>query len=671
MILVATVVIGIGTVAIMRLPPVYYAEAVIEVLPNYIGNLKQDRELQVTRSSDFVNTQVHAITSYDVVFDAVLNLGSVEETAGEPAQSDQLRAEALMNTIDATQVPRTYRIHVSIKGAKPEGLADKVNAVVNAYQDKMIKNKFIGKDIRISNLTKRKMELQTEIRSLISRKNLLIEELSPVPFRDDLENPYEEIMINAMEASSAAERNRLNAENNLAAIKFKIENFSRDQIPRISQDVLERDPYFRSFSLKLNDHLGVLRSQLKGLPVGHPGRPAITKRIHDFEEQMESELVAVRQRIRDELYTERKAQLEDEATALTAAVKEAEFLEARLSDEAQEHKKQLAHFSSLYNESVNLRDRILRIRSQLSAIDDRLDFFELEENAPGFVNVVSLARDSDTPLEGKKPKLMIVLLVAAFGLSSVIAIAIDYFSPWIKSPFDVEDVLGYPPLGWILECNNEKSVAFAKDQKRRLALAIKRQHATSGRKTFALTSVKSGGGTTELTFELARELENIGVRALAVEANPFSPDDEYFDDENNPGLISALAKTASLADTIVPKTDALPARIPIGDTNDTHHLSVDSEILSLFNDSGFDVILFDTPPILLSADAELMSHLADGTLLIVEAEGVTQGEVRRAVKIINQISPPLFAVILNRVRVYPGIGYFGKLIKEYEAGLNS
>ena len=117
--------------------------AVLEVLPNYIGNLRQDRELELNRSRAFLVTQVHSIKNYDVLLDASARLNDQKEPE-VPLTVDQQEewAERLRRLIEVEQIPQTYRIAVSARNDKPDDLAEMVNAVVNAYQQKMIKNKF-------------------------------------------------------------------------------------------------------------------------------------------------------------------------------------------------------------------------------------------------------------------------------------------------------------------------------------------------------------------------------------------------------------------------------------------------------------------------------------------------------------------------------------------------
>ena len=54
--------------------------------------------------------------------------------------------------------------------------------------------------------------------------------------------------------------------------------------------------------------------------------------------------------------------------------------------------------------------------------------------------------------------------------------------------------------------------------------------------------------------------------------------------------------------------------------------------------------------------AELLIGVAGAALLVVSAERVTKGEVRRAARALERLSPPVVGVVLNRVRVYDGGG---------------
>ena len=118
---------------------------------------------------------------------------------------------------------------------------------------------------------------------------------------------------------------------------------------------------------------------------------------------------------------------------------------------------------------------------------------------------------------------------------------------------------------------------------------------------------------------------------------------------------------------VKPATEYLPNRLPVGETTEPY-LVTHGKLRSLLKhfSTEYDLILLDTPPILLSADAELLGEVAGGILLIVEAEQVSPGELRRAAQLLERLNPPVVGSILNRVKIYRGGGYFSQLVKEYE-----
>ncbi len=60
------------------------------------------------------------------------------------------------------------------------------------------------------------------------------------------------------------------------------------------------------------------------------------------------------------------------------------------------------------------------------------------------------------------------------------------------------------------------------------------------------------------------------------------------------------------------------------------------------------VVLFDTPPILESADALAFSKLVDGILFVVEAEHTRRDQVKRAFELLQ--GRPILGTVLNKAR---------------------
>ena len=180
---------------------------------------------------------------------------------------------------------------------------------------------------------------------------------------------------------------------------------------------------------------------------------------------------------------------------------------------------------------------------------------------------------------------------------------------------------------------------------------------------------KPGAGTSTLVCDLAQELSWMGVPALAVEANAFKPDACYGGGPHYYGLVAALAGQVKIEDTILPADPPFPDRIPIGETNGWRHIAMMPHVLSALRTLfyRYDIILLDAPPLELSSDAELLVSLADATVVVAEARGITKSEFKRVMSILERLTPPVVGAVLNRVKVVMGV-HAMDIIQEYRSG---
>lgn len=64
----------------------------------------------------------------------------------------------------------------------------------------------------------------------------------------------------------------------------------------------------------------------------------------------------------------------------------------------------------------------------------------------------------------------------------------------------------------------------------------------------------------------------------------------------------------------------------------------------------FDIIIMDTPPIMIAADASIISRYADGTLLVVRNNYVKRSIAQRAKIMIERNGGHIIGVVLNRIK---------------------
>jgi hypothetical protein len=79
-------------------------------------------------------------------------------------------------------------------------------------------------------------------------------------------------------------------------------------------------------------------------------------------------------------------------------------------------------------------------------------------------------------------------------------------------------------------------------------------------------------------------------------------------------------------------------------------------------------VLIDAPPLLTSSDSELIVRATGAAITVIEADGITKGELARATKLLEKLDPPSLGAVVNRIQPFQGGGYVQSLIAEHLSG---
>ncbi len=652
---------AIGVPMAMLLGKVTYTTmAVILVSPQFIPNLDSEKGMDLDRTTYklYIERQKRIITRQDVLKE-VLQRPEIRAAWLRLDETEELGLPRLASALTVGNSRGSPFISVAILNDRGEGLKEVLNTVVEVYLRKSQEENLYGSDERIAVLQQRRDELLELISQRQKIKNQIAEELGVTTFNEGNLNPYDNILIESTQAQIQSRRQRVEAETRFRSLT---EGKSGETLLDTQvREMVAADSVLQNFKTRLIEQKTTLLTQLIGLTPQHPTRQRAEQEIAKIDRDIGQATASLSEEIRNRLLEQARAE-----------VYKAQQLEDALSLELKTQREQANHYSTLYNRALTFSREIERAYQQLDKIDQRVDFLTIEASAPGFVRLDTPA--GEPMMSGGRKKILLIFIVMGLGLGIMVPFLVDLLDRRIRTPAEIHKLLGFAPMAWVLERDNPDTEQLALDYLRRLALALAREWQTNRTHYFVLTAVKPAGGTTTLTLELARTLNELGIRTLAMELNAFKPDLRY---QSTPpgrsGVATLLSPTApkNLAPEtlIVPATAQLPARLPIGETPSRHLASYGklSPLLQQLS-TKYDLILIDTPPVLLSADAELLAEIAGGVLLVVEAGHITPAELKRAAQSVERLNPPVVGVILNRLKVYPKDGYFAEQLKEYSTG---
>lgn len=179
------------------------------------------------------------------------------------------------------------------------------------------------------------------------------------------------------------------------------------------------------------------------------------------------------------------------------------------------------------------------------------------------------------------------------------------------------------------------TASFHADVYRNVAGTLANAARTGSYRAIVFSGVNEGSGTTTAVFETARQLESsFGLRVLAVDLNSRSPSlSKAFGLDQREGVTSVGTGTAVPRERVCQAAGKL-AIMPAGNHVPTAISSALSEAIRLILqdlEKDYDMILFDAPPVLESAETIAACGIVSRLVLIVEA-GRTRYEMLTRVK---------------------------------------
>lgn len=633
----------------------YAAEAVFQVSPNYMKNLSADKEVEFQSNSqyrEFVNHLSNTVTRYDVLQRALQKLREAGVAVQPTGLSERKFIEKLQKIVYVRAIPDTYMVRIGMEGGSKETLDDIVNAVTASFLETTKAEQIFGSGDRLDVLEGNTVKLRAEISQLESQRVPLAELLGLTTFGENTVNPYDSMLAQAREKQTNASIERAQAQATLQA--FLAQRETPVAVGRSLMEMRLQDNGLQSLRNEVVKRSEELGRTTAGLEDRHPAKkPAL------------AEYEAINLRLQSREAEFEKAAFDNVKSRLTASVRQTSQVESEIQQTLKKIEGQAASYARNFQQAMRITGDIRKREQELKEVRDRLNYLQTERSAIGFARLVTPALAPQTPRGVGKTKLLLGVLALACVLALLAPVALDLLDRRIYTVNEAEKLMGIAAAGWQVEVRDLPTRMFAGEQTRRFASTLIRNKSRCAQQVFAFSSIKSAGGATTVVLDTAAMLQQLGLRVLVLDANSFASGAAF--SALAPGLSSYLAGSAELAQirqTITHQGATLQA-VGFGTEPQPGIQRLDRLKLAIEKWSAdYDFILIDLPPVLLSADAELLIDALGAVILVLEAQSITPGEVMRTKRLLEKLDPQAVGMFVNRVPMFQGGGYLYELIAE-------
>lgn len=365
-----------------------------------------------------------------------------------------------------------------------------------------------------------------------------------------------------------------------------------------------------------------------------------------------------------------------------------EFLNKQLDDMQTEIETTREQLNEKQQALANMTSavQIADTQAEINALQNKLTILQTNYAAlyanteGGAINTISIIEkaslpDPRRPIGPNKPLVIALAALAGLLLSSGAAHLIEFLDRSIRTPEDVERILGVPVIGYIgqLPAGKEGYEYVATHPRTPLAEAFRAlrtnlEFAGVDRplKTILITSAEMGEGKTIVSTNLALSLSQSEKKVLLIDVDLRRPNiHETLEIPNQPGLTDVFRERLNIFDIIRTWKDRHVAIITAGSIppNPTELLGskrMDQTLDSLRD--VLDIIILDGPPFMVS-DAAVLAAKVDGVVLVIQPGQTREDMVRAMKEQLSRAGARVVGVILNRIgraslEAYGGYRYY-------------
>lgn len=597
----------------------------------------------------FITTQFEIIQRKEILYPVIEALGLEQKwkklygIVGKEQTVFRLR-----RMIDIREIRNTELIQISVLDQDKNEASEIANRIAEEYQRRRIGE-------QQGTVNRSLIQLKDEVAKQSRRVDELRAEAQKIRIENDIQDLNPDSVVDPMQAANevllSVEQQVSTERLRVSSLRTKYEQISKltdDQIMRSISTLDVQDPtilqMLPQYQEVASEEARLLNS---GLGSNHPTVKSIRAKKDVMSKQLASQIASLR------------ASMEANIRIGEESIKE---LEQRLleSKAAQQTSKTRA---SGYYEAKN---NYIQAKKILEAAEMRLSTETMQRTMPQDPAVIwERAEPADFPSRPRVLLNMILGIVVGLGFGVGLAFFIEYLDTSVKTLEEVESLLKVPVLA-VIPKNISLLIRGRDDNPDSEAYRIMRTNIEFNRKSPSASSITivSGGpgeGKSTTLNNLAYTFAKGGYTTLLVDADLRRPSQHrIFGVENTLGLSDYLTKDIQLEDVVQETKFNNLYFLPSGLLpSDAVGILNSQRMLDMIQDAKnrFDVVFFDSPPILGVSDASVLSSEVDLTIMVVQHRRFPKSMIQRVKMAIDNVGGKTLGVVLNNVDVRHGQSY--------------
>jgi succinoglycan biosynthesis transport protein ExoP len=678
------VMLGVGLWAGLRWQqPGYTSVARIEVTPpptaalgpvsdgfnvdNNINRVMQNEMLRV-RSDNVLREAINRELVRDTSFYKQFVVADAQ--GGTPAVDINEAIHTLQEKVLSANVLRGSSVfQVSATTANPTDANRILTAVTQAYVQ-VVRSENTSREAQLARLLREEqVRLQTEVRDMT-------EELARFTREQDLPGMSERrntitIRFQALAQQQVAlQMALLQAEEAYASLRAKQE---ANQLEPTPEEIFQVENHAEVTQMTFRRNS--LREQREaGIALLGPTH----KQVQGFDARIEA-VENERQRIIDRKLREMQAYKIEQADGRVMAIRSQL---AALEGDLAQASSQMADLDLIKQEHQNRRKALDDTSARIARIAKQLDDMRVMQLRPDAVSVRIVEDPTMSRLTFPRASSVIPTVAVLFvGLVTGLVFFKEMMDQRIKSPADfagmpqldvlgvlpdiMEDPSGHRQIEGVVQAHPAGLMA---ENFRQARTVILKKMDRDGQKTLAFTGAQAGCGVSSFTQNMAASMSLNGRRVVIVDANFRRPSQHRLAGiSNSTGLLEVIEGRASLDNVVVPIEGTNISVLPTGDAYEAAPELLESKAFRATLEqlrASYDIVLIDTPPALITSDAQILAKSVDTFALICRAESDERGMISRMMRQLDGQRASILGVVLNGVRTAHG-GYFRRSYREF------